>query len=129
MTDVEFVRPFSNGEEYRCWTARNCDRCALHGYELKTVEECGLEYALSVGTITGTIHVDAAALFGATLDGDGYADMPEQCKAFKSRDERGDDDAPAPPPIDPTQLTFLPPDGWPESPRVVLRRRLRKVTA
>lgn len=131
MPDAEFVRPFSNGEEYRSWTARNCDRCALNGYALgDAARECDMEVSLSMGTIIGTIHRSVAAAIGATvIDDDGYVDLPMQCAEFKNRDERGDDNSPPPAPIDPAQLTFLPPDGWPESPspRVVLRRRLRKV--
>lgn len=109
---VEFVRPFANGSEYDCWTARNCDRCALNGYALKTVPECDMEVALSMGMITGTIASVFAEDIGATIRGK-YCDMPTHCKAFKDRDDNDSDGTPPAPPIDPAQLTFLAPEGWP----------------
>ena len=109
MTDeLRFARPFSNGEEYRNWTARNCDRCALNGYRFG-IAPCEFEENLSIGTITGKVSVDIATHYGATEDEDGpdYIKMPTQCGKFRFTSDDDTQPPPAPPEPDPRHLVLL----------------------
>ena len=66
-------RPFSNGGEYRSWTARNCDDCIKAYDEEKRAWRCDLEEALSRGAVTdGSIPADIAHRLGCMSQDLGY---------------------------------------------------------
>lgn len=58
-------RPFSNGEQYGCWTTINCDRCAKT-YDNENFQfRCKIDEALTVALFdTGDVSEDIAARMG-----------------------------------------------------------------
>ena len=61
---------FSNGSEYRDWTARNCDRCSVCGPRDFGPSKCALETALSMASmLDGNIPVSLGVEFGAVTCG------------------------------------------------------------
>jgi hypothetical protein len=77
--DLVFLRPFSNGGEYRAWRAHNCERCALYAPGASYMDSpCPLDAALAFATITGDIADVIAIDYGAAVRG-AYCDLPAEC--------------------------------------------------
>lgn len=106
------IYTFSNGTEWDFWAEPNCYACRWWDPDCAGAK-CAFEGAALLSMVTPEL----AHLFGWIQDPQwdkpddhrsGW-DSPERCAFWHDKD----DDTPEPEPIDPTQLTFLAPDGWP----------------
>lgn len=121
-------RPFSNGEEFRYWTARNCQRgeggCRRYKPDAESSKSgCPIEVALARASISeGTIPAKTALRGGFLEPGpNGTLVRPEewdwQCPEYKGYDEP--DDRPRRGPRSPEgQQDLLDPRNAPDRSRV-----------
>lgn len=75
MTKEKYIKPFSNGFEFRSWTTKNCDRCTKYENESTSIEKagCKLAFSIDLGSVTdGMIPEDIASEFGCKLDERSY---------------------------------------------------------
>lgn len=101
------IHTFSNGSEWDCWSAHNCDRCRhLITDPDKPDEACALECSAMLQQVSP----DLARWFGWT-ESEGYPgsfDYPRDCPHLKRKDDHDGDSETAPPPFtDPAQLVLI----------------------
>ena len=111
LASGEGVYTFSNGTEWECWASRNCYACKWYD-----PDQAGKSCAFEGAALASKVTPELASLFGWTQAFTTFGPLegwqaPADCPFRKSPD----DDSPDPPIVDPTQLTFVAPDGFPES--------------
>lgn len=109
------IHTFSNGSEWDSWASGNCHRCRWFNAEIAG-KDCAFECAAFIHKVSP----DLALQFGWTQRTTEYGPLsgwraPEECAFFRDVDDNSDGESSPPPFVDPSQFTFLVPDGFPEA--------------
>lgn len=96
------VHTFSNGSEWDSWASPNCHACKYWNKDVAG-DDCAFEAAAFLQIASPEL----ARMFGWLEEADYGWRAPQQCSYFAAKSDGDDDDRPAPPPVDPTQLVLI----------------------